>query len=346
MKKFILLFVLVLTGTMGLGQYTFTGDGDGTSWNDPNNWNPTNIPLSTGFTGVSVTIPTGFTVNIPEGLELSFISNSIYGGGTVNNYGTFNILSNTIYKYFRDELIFNNYGTFNLGNGANTNYAFYINNNSKMVNKPSGIVVFNGVNLFQEGATTNIVFENQGIIQKKMETDKFINANMRNTGVIEVQSGTLTLNPVNSEFIGGTYNVFSSSALSFNGTHHFEGVLSGLVNGEMRFNTANIRIDDEKTATNNIDGNGILMTGASTVNGPGTFVNNKIFTINNSNDYKYLWSSLTFTNNSILNIGNGGNTSWKFYIHDDSKLINSTTGTVIINGKDMEQYGGTTNIVF
>src|SRR5690625_3901677 len=344
MKKSILLLISMLTVTIVFGQHIFTGSGDGSSWNDPNNWNSEVIPLTDGNTG-AITIPAGFNVVISEDLTLNFTGNSLYGPGTISNQGAFIVAGTNSIKSFSDELTFYNEGVFQVGTGTNNAADFRVYNNSKLINTSLGTLIINGCNMTQTGGTSNIVFENDGVLQK-IGNDHSIGVNMKNTGTIEVFDGELKLNPVNSYFEGGIYNVSEDAVLNLNGKHHLKGSLTGNIEGEFWFNNYYFIGDEGETASNDLEGNGILMINNTTISGPGSFVNNKLFTMNSDNSVKYFFEFLTFINNDILNVGDGNSSNTQLRIYDDSKLINSTDGTVIINGRDITQTGGTSNIVF
>src|SRR5690625_171166 len=281
-----------------------------------------------------------------EGNGILMVNNTtISGPGSFVNNKLFTMNSDNSVKYFFEFLTFINNDTLNVGDGNSSNTQLRIYDDSKLINSTDGTVIINGRDITQTGGTSNIVFENDGVLQK-IGNDHSIGVNMKNTGTIEVFDGELKLNPVNSYFEGGVYNVSEDAVLNLNGQHHLKGSLTGNIEGEFWFNNYYFIVDEGETASNDLEGNGILMVNNTTISGPGSFVNNKLFTMNSDNSVKYFFEFLTFINNDILNVGDGNSSNTQLRIYDDSKLINSTDGTVIINGRDITQTGGTSNIVF
>ncbi|MFA7471215.1 MAG: hypothetical protein WCY63_11610, partial [Weeksellaceae bacterium] len=352
MKKFILFVSMLIAGLCFSQTYVFNGEnGDGIVWNDPGNWNTNTVPLTSPGGNVSIYILDGFDVIIPEGLTLYFDRGYIYGANDgvakLTNRGTF-IIDGSYNRYFSSQVEFINEGILQLGTGSNisSSYDLSINDNSKLTNKESGTIISNGIGITQYNGTTSMVLENQGKIQKLGNWDDNFNARMWNTGTIEVLAGSFNSGSDESFLDGGVYIVSENANLNLNKKHRLKGVLSGTVNGTFRLSSNNIVIDNLQTATNNINGNGIWFQSGN-LRGPGTFINNTVFTIDEAY-IRWFDQELNFVNNGTMNFGAGSDISvaYDLRIHDNSLLKNTATGTIRINGIGMSQHEGTDNTVF
>ena len=118
MKRFACLlsfFFAATLGTVAIGQSNFTGNGDGTSWDDPANWDA-GIPA-----GINANIGDGFTVSLDTNEfvnELDLVGDQSAGtavlnhtGGTLDNAGWLKVGNNL-----------GNDGTYNMSGNAMTNF--------------------------------------------------------------------------------------------------------------------------------------------------------------------------------------------------------------------------------
>ncbi len=209
-----------------LATVTWDGGGDGTSWNDPLNWDTDTVPLAGD--DVVITLDATFTVDldinatvntltlgavsglntqtllIPSPRVLTVTSTmtvnsdgavtwsggSITGGGTVNNSGTFTLAS-TISKTLDGGSTFNNLaaGTIIWENGS-----FFVQSISTVTN--AGLVDAQGNNNFDGNGFGPNTFSNSGTFRKSAGTGSTVfiaDLTLENTRVMEALSGTIRL---------------------------------------------------------------------------------------------------------------------------------------------------------
>ena len=91
MMKFYLFFVFISLSfqqTVRAQTYTWTGDGDGYFWYDPQNWDQGTTPLQNGIG--TVVIPSGVEVHSTS--IINFKAGEFTGGGTLINNGSINVI--------------------------------------------------------------------------------------------------------------------------------------------------------------------------------------------------------------------------------------------------------------
>jgi hypothetical protein len=194
--------------TCGPGPTNWTGGGDGTSWNDPNNWDngvpggacATNVNSQDGVTVVVpsgyvssqlglVTVEGGMTVNVASGGTLN--DDIIIGDtstGTFTNNGTHNVTGDLI---LGNQLTGN--GTYTItGNSAQTNITF-----SNTAETPNGALIIGnaGTGAFNQGTDST---DNGN--QVNVAGAVVLGSQSGSTGSYNLNSGTLTIQTGN----GGT----------------------------------------------------------------------------------------------------------------------------------------------
>ena len=334
-KKTFTVFLLMTIFLMNAQTFTFTGNGDGTSWNDPQNWDQGNeVPYLTD-NDCNVSIGSTFTVTIPNSVALLMNSGNITGPGKIVNNGTFTInINNT--KYFIN-LNFSNNGTFNLGTG--TSYNNMNLSNAVVTNETAGTLVSNGIAISSDGTAGNML-NNKGLFKKLGNFDKSFSTPFTNTGTISAEVGTLTFN--NTRYLEtGIYNVSEGATLQTTGVGgNLKGIWSGTNNGTFLLNGNNNVSIATDTITNEIAGNGISFT-TGNLYGPGEFINKTIFTIDGNNTKYFI--NLKFSNSGTLNLGTGAGYN-NMYL-SNAVVTNETDGTLVSNGIAISSDGTASNML-
>ena len=334
-KKTFTVFLLMTIFLMNAQTFTFTGNGDGTSWNDPQNWDQGNeVPYLTD-NDCNVSIGSTFTVTIPNSVALLMNSGNITGPGKIVNNGTFTInINNT--KYFIN-LNFSNNGTFNLGTG--TSYNNMNLSNAIVTNETAGTLVSNGIAISSDGTAGNML-NNKGLFKKLGNFDKSFSTPFTNTGTISAEVGTLTFN--NTRYLEtGIYNVSEGATLQTTGVGgNLKGIWSGTNNGTFLLNGNNNVSIATDTITNEIAGNGISFT-TGNLYGPGEFINKTIFTIDGNNTKYFI--NLKFSNSGTLNLGTGA--GYNNMNLSNAVVTNETVGTMVSNGIAINSDGTASNML-
>ena len=204
--KFALIFAFIFS-VFQSQTYTFTGNGDGTSWTDAANWTgATGIPYIDDTT-CSVNVGS-FTVTIPSSTNLTMESGTVSGAGKIINNGTFTVIS-TGSKSFT-LATFENKGTFSLGNGTDNNGTINMYNNTVFDNLVGASLIANGLSFSSSGGNT---VKNAGVFRKLGEFSENFNVNFTNTGEI---SNAIKSPIMKSDAIAIMFDVFPSSSKACN----------------------------------------------------------------------------------------------------------------------------------
>ena len=218
------------------------------------------------------------------------------------------------------------------------------------------------------------IFLNSGIIRKTTTTgtSTFDEINLVNlaSGIVDIESGTFTLAPITTNFLGGSFNMAASAAINFNGGNWTDagGVISGGIiifnGGNFYFRTniiagikfiagyifINPNTFQQDGAITNLTLDGAVLEGTNTVAGT--------LTINSSSLPGQLTvlpaGQLVFATAGSkllygLNLINQGTVLWS----GGELAVGGTPGTVISNGgswqmssDDTMAYGGGSPAVF
>ena len=334
-KKNFAVFLLLNIFVMNAQIFTFTGNGDGTSWNDPQNWDQGSAVPYLSDNDCNVSIGSAFTVTIPTSVTLLMNSGNITGPGKIINNGTFTINTNSS-KYFIN-LTFSNVGTFNLGTGTNFNTMYLAN--AVVTNETEGTLVSNGLAISSDGNANNML-HNKGLLKKLGNFEKSFATPFTNIGTIAAEVGILTFNTTRY-LETGTYNVSEGATLQTTGNGgNLKGTWSGTNNGTFLLNGNNNVSIATDVVTNEITGNGISFT-TGNLSGPGAFINKTVFTFD-SNNSKY-FINLNFSNIGNLNLGTG--TSFNTMYLANAVITNETVGTVVSNGIAISSDGTASNML-
>ncbi len=358
MKALILLFTTILAVFSANAQLTWVGNGDGVSWNDPNNWDPDIVPTSTD----DVTIPNGFSV-VSQGssackslllegtLEIQWGRMTLYNGASINTGTLIN----------KDEFIMNSAAAFT-NNGTFTNMVPGEISGGSFTNGASG--TFSNTGSFMTGLTNNGSFDNNGGIFSGSLNNNGSFTNRNNGDFKHYGTGTNTQTLTNENntlffiFFGGFTN---SGTIQNNGYLRTETSSSFINNGtinnnnSLHFQSPMINNDSIINAVSKyiifnissppFNNNGVVQNSGSfqfiglnnnstgVINNSGTGylgpLNSLIVndgTINNSGQIADWTSSLTQNSNGIL-INDG----WV-------RLQNITNNGTLINNNGIEMY--------
>ena len=318
--KFALIFAFIFS-VFQSQTYTFTGNGDGTSWTDAANWTgATGIPYIDDTT-CSVNVGS-FTVTIPSSTNLTMESGTVSGAGKIINNGNFTV--ETVGSKYFSIATFENNGDFIMGN-TDVNAVVYLSNNHLFKNNSVGEIIANGIVFSNNGAHT---VQNDGLFRKIGNFSENFNCVFVNNATIEVQAGTLILSGANT-FNTGVFNVSADAVLdTFGASTTIQGTWTGNVAGTFLLN-GSVSVPASTTITNQISGNGITMTNG-TLGGLGTFVNESIYNVDAGSN-KYFTIGL-FQNKGTFNLGMGTNINNFVYLSNSTVFENSTQGVVNAQG--------------
>ncbi len=353
MRKILLLIITALffgASSVYALNYTFTGNGDGSSAQDPLNWDigfEEGEPFSNYDSGaIYITIPEGFTV-INNGTINWGAASIIYGPGTFINYGTFNVTS-VSNNSLGDGLLFINHGTMLLDSEETdgTIHSFGVGQDVVINNESDGTITLVDIKFIGGGYYSNFgAFNNNGgTLIKAGDTEITQTVMTKNFGgTFNINEGTFNISATgaeNNSYQGGTYNVMPETTFAIFGNYSdFSGDLQGNIEGEFIIqNYVNIIGNSSFNFTNN--GPKIYF---SVIAGGGTLTNNSPITFINSGTgtSKTLTDSTTIINHSTLNyVLEGSSTPTHFHLGIGSKIQNESDGT--INFDYMAVEGGVT----
>lgn len=227
----------------------FTGNGDGTTWHDPNNWNPPQVPNNY----FNATIPTGMTVT-NEGTVI-FINGTINGGGT--------LINNSVFSFSGVAALSRGTSNISIINNATLlsevpNNPTVISGGTTITNTATGTITFDGLGMNSDSIDDKII-NNGGVIRSITSFSlSVLTIIENNNGTISVENGNLDfhtgLSPSANTLNGGTYNVVAGSKLTL-GNFTLGGTFSGQVDGAFGLQGYNFIIDG--TLINEIGGNGL-----------------------------------------------------------------------------------------
>lgn len=348
MKRFLLFSVLsIFCLTISAQNFEFTGNGDGTTWHDPNNWNPPQVP---GNIFNEVTIPTGKTVTNEGTIIFNF--GNIVGGGT--------LINNSVFSFSGAQALSRVINNISIINNATLlsevpNNPTYISGGATITNTATGTITFDGLGM-TSGSTDDKIINNGGTIRNINPGNLSLGVILENNnGTISVENGFLSwATGANSDFNylqDGIYNV-AQDATFWLGDFTLGGTFNGQIDGAFGLvGTGNNIFKVIGTLTNNLGGNGLTFYFGS-LEGGGTIINNSKFNItNDGGGLGKVIKNLTIINNAEFNsVLSANNTSWGLW--DGSEIINESTGIMNIGlgfnantgAETLQNNGGTINI--
>ena len=338
MKKLLALYVsimfLMITGLTPAMADTYTSTANG-SWGTAGTWNPLGIPGATDTVNVNHAISyaddqdVGF-LNLSGSLsgpaKLTIHDGGTWSGGTMGGGGIFNLLSSGIlhisgananHRWLGGTL--DNSGTVNLA--LTSGFVFYQQNDSVINNLTGGLWdIKNDSGIYGWYSNGSPVINNAGTFRKSGGTGtSTIASNFNNLtgGVIQVQSGTLTLDGASSS-VGGTFEVSAGAVLDLP-NHTFKGTHSASGGGTVLLKNATI---GSGGATFNFPGAMLQWAGGTIDTGSETLTNTGVLNISGANaGHRFL--SGTLDNSGTVNQELTG--GFVFYQKNDS-VINNLTG--------------------
>lgn len=331
MKNLITLFsaLLLSSGLSAQTMYIFTGNGDGSSWNNAANWNPQSVPLMGSLTEARVSVQNGKEVVIASGDNLVFTKGHLSGSGTIVNHGTITIPSNDEYTKMTNALTFENHGNFNVGDGNYSEYHFSLDYSAKFNNKSSGVLTIHGKDIHYNQTPITAILTNEGTIKKKgnYENFKYIEYDGTPDAVISVEEGTLIFYHYNYQD-GGIYNIAEGGEFIIYGTYpYMRGTFTGDVQGTFYLQD-NVYINDY-LVKNQLSGNGMTFHGY--MQGYGTFENHTLFHVPDRKTM-YLNSGITFENYGTFYLGDDGDTHSNYYVRIRDNAVFNNHGTFVFRG--------------
>ena len=326
--KFALIFAFIFS-VFQSQTYTFTGNGDGTSWTDAANWTgATGIPYIDDTT-CSVNVGS-FTVTIPSSTNLTMESGTVSGAGKIINNGTFTVIS-TGSKSFT-LATFENKGTFSLGNGTDNYGTINMYNNTVFDNLVGASLIANGLSFSSSGGNT---VKNAGVFRKLGEFSENFNVNFTNTGEIKVEAGTLLLNGT-KDLQTGVFTLAAGTTLDVSGSSGIlSGIWTGTVSGTFKLD-GNNSVAVDQTVTNRISGNGITFTSGN-LGGSGKFINETIFSVEGTASKSFTLAN--FENKGTFTLGNGTDNNGTISMYNNTVFDNLAGGTLIANGLSFSSSG-------
>src|SRR5690625_3502624 len=356
MKKQLFFLLLCCISLIGMQAQTITWTGAVNDlYNNANNWSPAQVPTATN----DVIIPTGSTmiinasasvksievqgtssITIDQNLSFSdassFSSNttvnwnnsSLYGGGILTNNGTVNLTTGNS-RYISGATTIINNGLFTMPNGGHLR----LYNTAVFNNTESGIFDIQSDATITYSGSEAHNFINSGLLKKTTSTgNSNISAYFNNTGTIEVESGTLTMNNKDKTFDGGIYNVSSGSQLILGAQIYVSGTLNGLLDGPITWiNDVNV----PTTATFDFTGGEQVNWNSGDLLGGGVLNNESRMDLS-TNGSRYIKSGTTLKNNGLFTMPAEG----YLYLYHTSIFNNTENGVFDIQSDATITYSG------
>jgi len=325
MKK-ILFFLMLLCSalTVPAQTVTWTGSGSNTNWDTAANWSSSTVPnaandviIPTGKTVVinvagvtkSISVQGNAAVTIVNGLSflnassfaagtsITWSGGALSGGGTLTNNTTINMVTSTA-KSINNGTTLTNTGSLLIKDGGALYDSGTLNNQATGV---IDIMTDNG-NITWSGGGAHLL-NNLGTIKRSTSSGTaVIEAELHNSGTINVTSGILYLNDSGIVMTGGVYNVSAGAVLNLSATITCSGILTGVANGSINW-LGNLTVPT--TATFNFTGTTGLIWGSGVLNGGGTVTNNSPISLNFSTS-KSITGATTLNNASTISLNDGG----------------------------------------
>ena len=326
MKRKLLLFVFAIAAQFmlfntALNAQKWTGKGDGTSWNDPGNWDTNEVPA--------------------KGATVKFSKNFTITGTMPNAPAIIKVLKNANIVFDLDMTVgdgVEEQHCLSIGGGSNVTLGVEGNNRVFSFNTPKhAVAVFNGsddVNItLTKSSTLNIVKAGIGINIGN------INSEFTNNGVINFKDEVLLGAKINGSFVNnGTINATNIIKNGINLTGSFEN--KGMITLSSQLDTTNlIRVDTFGVFTNT---SSIAFTGgkdSTSVTIRGIYTNDKdAYTTLNSADINvtptgnFTNTGLVSMNENVLFYTQGNSTNNGFYSNASGGNFSTGPGTIIDNG--------------
>ena len=353
MRQLCFLFLLLfLISSSLIAQITWTGAGDGASWDDAANWDNLTVPTI----GDDVIIPTGSNVGTHQTVSIKSIDLQGNSFLTLNNHFTITDTSTLgpnstlvwdfALLYTAPASLINN-GTIQiLENTVNLESGTLINNgvikmtevssslqirtDAILTNTSNGNIDISGPVSEFRGLGTNCVFNNFGSINidlsDSMDQFTFLNIDLKNNnGILNINKGILNLvngNTDDIELTDGIYNVAAGAALDWDTELTLHGTLTGNLVGDLNWRS-NTKVAPGDTAIFDFSGNETINWQSGQLVGGGTLINEDIINLLSMGAVNITDSS-TLVNNSIINFNDMGD----LQIRTNCTLHNGVKGII------------------
>lgn len=349
----VLIILALLLTTTTLHAIVFDGGGDGTSWEDPLNWDTNSAPTA----ATPVDIPAGFNVVVSSPGQLCD-DMDIFGTLTISA-GADLLADDDV--HIRSDGILTIDGTFTII-GSLSDALDLVGPNSTLIN--NGLL-----DITQPGSLTDNIIEtgtdcviiNTGIMQLDNDGDTnydegitlLTGTSFDNSGTLEIDMGSsgdiaLFLDGTGSSFTnsgivniinGGDENIETDDGTTF--TNTATGVIT-LENADFQ----NLEVDGDMVN----DGDITIICTASSSSGVqlitgGSFINNGNMTISGTlNTGSFIEIDDSFTNNGVINI-TGTSSGRSIDLNNNGALVNSNCGIINAGDRFIELFDAANTIV-
>ena len=267
------------------------------------------------------------TFNFTGANAVNWNNSSLLGGGNLTNESTI-ILTTGGSRYISGNTTLTNKSLVTMP----ANGYLYLYDTSVFNNTSTGIFDFQSDAVLSYSGTAH-QFNNTGLIKKSITAGSAqIQCILINTGTINVESGTLSMNSLTKTFDGGIYNISNGSGLSLNILTNINGTLTGVLNGVFNWNS-NISVSG--AATLNFTGTNAVNWNNSSLLGGGNLTNESPIILATAGS-RYISGNTTLTNKSLVTMPANG----YLYIIDTSVFNNTSSGTFDIQSDAILSYSG------
>lgn len=276
----------------------------------------------------NLSVATLATFNFSGTNPLNWNSGTLMGAGTLTNNGKISLLTNGS-RYILGGTTLKNVGIVTMPSEG----YLYLYDTSIFDNTSTGIfdIQSDATISYSGGGTHN--FKNAGLLKKTTsDGNAQMNCYLTNTGIINVESGTLTMNALPKTFDGGIYNVTSGNQLILGTQINISKTLTGLLNGALTWKN---NLSVPSTATFNFTGSTQVNWNSGILLGGGTLINACTISLT-TNGSRYVSGNTTLRNSGLVTMPSGG----YLYLFDTSILDNTTNGIFNIQSDVTISYSG------
>ncbi len=244
----------------------------------------------------NVTVPIGQTAtfNFSGPTPINWSNGSLRGGGTLVNPFQINLIGASD-STITQATTLNNSGTFRITSSGDCAMSA-----STFNNLSSGVIIMQGDAgnfTFFSGAG---ILNNTGTIRRTTATGSCtIGVILNNTGTINTETGTLIISNDSTTLTNGIYNVTAGANLTWNQVVTGTGVLTGLLNGPINWNS-NLVIAPAQSATFNFTGPSSVNWNSGSLTGGGTLINKSTITRPTATNVSI--SGSTFNNEGLFSV--------------------------------------------
>lgn len=302
---------LINTGTISVQNGTLTLSGEAKTFNggifNVTSGNTLNlssiINLSNTMTGLingdlnwksTIAVATTGAFNFTGSAGLKWVDGNLSGGGTLTNMTKMSMTTDAT-KFIIDGTTLSNTGTFICAG----NNILYIRE-GVINNQVSGVVDIQALPSLAPDTNLSHSIVNSGLIKKTMNTGiSTLSVALTNTGIITVESGTLTLSGEAKTFTGGTYNVSSGALLNLSTQIFSSGTFIGTLAAPISWNGI-INVAPSQIATLSFTGTAGINWANGFLSGGGTLLNTSKLNMT-SGATRFITDGTTLKNTGTIN---------------------------------------------